>query len=125
MPTDAENVTNAHLLIRRTFTLAARGMELQQRDRIAMMLNKHRVAIEGCCGPPKMSAEDLPSATWERHGAEPLIMNSVLYNLREAAAESEQTSSKLHSSTQAVGGDSKCVLSTLPLPAYVCIIKCI
>lgn len=97
MPSDAENVVSAHLLVRRTYTLAARGMELQQRDRIAMMLNKHRVAMEQWHGQPDPALEEPPAASWQRHGAEPIIVDAALCSLREAAAETGQTSSANHS----------------------------
>lgn len=96
MPSDAENVVAAQVLMRRTYTLAARGMELQQRNRIAMMLNKHRIAMEEWHSQPKLVPEDPPTASWQRHGAEPLIIDASVRSLREAAKESEQTSSADH-----------------------------
>eukprot|EP00892_Ulva_mutabilis_P012103 jgi/Ulvmu1/9265/UM050_0014.1 len=88
MPDDAENVVAAHVLLRNTYTLAARGMELQQRDRIATMLNNHRIAMEQRQRPPLVApGPDEPhAATWQHHGAEPVIVDATLSGLREAAA---------------------------------------
>lgn len=98
MPSDAENVVAAQLLMRRTYTLAAKGMELQQRNRIATMLNKHRIAMEEWHSHPHLAPGDPPAASWQRHGAEPLIIDATVRSLREAAKELEQTSSADHNS---------------------------
>lgn len=94
MPSDADNVVAAQALVHRTYTLAARGMEFQQRSRIAMMLSKHWTALEKRQRPPNTipHSDDPPTASWEHHGAEPVTMDTVLSSLKNAAAETGQTS---------------------------------